>query len=145
MSNDWQSNIDEFNRELKDYVHKQVPEMAVKFQKKLVLEALKRIILKTPVDIGRARNNWQVTIGKPAKEIVDEVTRRRNKGKPPLSNRDYKVINKAKKHLEQLPPFAVVYISNNLEYISYLEDGTSKQAPHGMVALTVEELKAMFK
>ena len=33
-------------------------------------------------------------------------------------------------------------IWNNVEYIKQLEEGTSKQAPQGMVAVTVRELES---
>jgi len=47
--------------------------------------------------------------------------------------------------LADLPPFSVVYITNNVNYISFLEEGTPKTLPVGMVAVTVEELQEMFK
>ncbi len=45
-----------------------------------------------------------------------------------------------------VPPIVVrpgdtIWISNNLAYIVALEKGHSRQAPHGMVALSVEEVK----
>ena len=46
--------------------------------------------------------------------------------------------------LEQLPAYSIFWISNNLEYIEYLEAGSSQQAPAGMVSLTVAELSEMF-
>ena len=40
--------------------------------------------------------------------------------------------------------FHVIHIQNNLPYAQRLEDGWSKQAPAGMVGLTVPELQAMW-
>ncbi len=34
-----------------------------------------------------------------------------------------------------------IYITNNLPYISKLENGSSKQAPNGMVNLTMNEVQ----
>jgi len=38
-----------------------------------------------------------------------------------------------------------IYITNNLDYISELEDGSSRQSPSGMVAVTMLELEAGIK
>ena len=72
--------------------------------------------------------------------------------------------------ISDIPPFAVVWLTNNLPYAIVWEEGTfepsdpgpskdkrpdrlgrtlvsggySTQAPRGMVAITLEELKAMF-
>ena len=43
--------------------------------------------------------------------------------------------------VEGLP---AIYITNGADYASDLEDGRSRQAPQGMVALTVAEMGAAF-
>jgi hypothetical protein len=44
--------------------------------------------------------------------------------------------------LASLAPYSIAYIQNNLPYAQRLEDGWSKQAPAGMVALSLAELQA---
>ena len=34
--------------------------------RKIALELLRRLIMRTPVDSGRARGNWQASVGTPA-------------------------------------------------------------------------------
>ena len=53
-------------------------------------------------------------------------------------------IDKGLAILTGLPAFSVVWLSNNLDYILFLEEGSSRQAPQGMVAVTVQELREMF-
>jgi hypothetical protein len=117
-----------FNAELEGLKKLPVDQM-IKFQKVIALEALRRIVLKTPVDTGRARGNWQTTINRlpPSEPIepVDPITA----GLPEIS---------------KLTDLGVIFIANNLPYIERLESGYSKQAPNGMVALTLEELRVAF-
>ena len=73
----------------------------------------------TPVDTGRARGNWQCTIGSP---FVGENDNGSNS----------QIISTIPEHAG-----SVVYLSNNLPYISALEYGHSKQAPAGMVRVSI--------
>jgi len=125
--------LDNFNREIDDF-GKSIPNKVVELQKKIVLEALRRIALKTPVDTGRARGNWQTTIAKAATNQLDVVDKQGDE-----------TIAKGLTAIKELPPYQVVYIANNVEYIEFLEEGSSKQAADGMVKTTVEELRQIFK
>ena len=129
-------NLNSFNMEIGKFAAG-IPDKVVVFQKKIVLEAYRRIVMRTPVKTGRAKLNWQVSINEPAEGTIDEGF------SPNIS--DGEVIEKGLVALAMLPPFSIVWIANNLEYIEFLEDGSSKQAPEGMVALTVQELEQMFK
>jgi len=126
--------LEQFNKEIDDFAQRLVPEEVVKLQKKLVLEALQRIVKKTPVDTGRARGNWQTTIGESAEAALIAIDK--NGGA---------TIAKGLAAIAELPPYSIVWISNNVNYIEFLEAGSSKQAPSGMVSLTVEELRSMFE
>jgi hypothetical protein len=134
MNKDLADNLAAFNKEVDAFAKTLVPQKLVLFQKKLVLEALRRIVMKTPVDTGRARGNWQVTIAEPAEAQID------------VKDKDgTAVIAAGMAAIADLPPNMVVWISNNLDYIEALEDGHSGQAPQGMVALTIAELTEMFQ
>lgn len=128
------SNLEQFNREVNEFA-KSIGVKVSSLQKKIVLEALRRIVMKTPVDTGRARGNWQVTISSPSEKVMPNTF---DKG-------GTETIQKALTVIEAIPPYSVVWISNNVNYITFLEEGSSQQAPSGMVALTVEELRQMFK
>ena len=100
------------------------------FHKKLAIEAMRRIVLRTPVDTGRARGNWRLTIGELPTEPTDQV----DKG-------GGATIEDGIARLQLLGVGEVVYISNSLPYILRLEDGHSDRSPEGMVEVTLEELR----
>ena len=121
------ANLNQFLREVQEF-SKSVPAQVVTLHKKIALEALSRIVAKTPVDTGRARGNWQTTINSsPSEELF--LT-------DPVGN--------GAQALQILGAYQAVIIANNVPYIIFLEQGSSQQAPSGMVMLTVEELRGMF-
>lgn len=125
--------LKEFNLEIDEFV-KNIPKEAIAFQKKIVLEALRKLVMRTPVDTGRAKGNWQVSIGDP---LIGKLET--------LDKEGQETVAKGLAAIADLPPYQVVWISNNLDYIELLEDGRSKQAPNGMLKLTVAELRQMFQ
>jgi len=148
FSERYTSNLAQFNKELDEFA-KCIPTKVSIIQKKLVLEALRRLILRTPVDTGRARGNWQVTIANPAEgQVEGDWPKSSGKGKkenPGIRPDDGRTITKGMAVLTGLPDYQVVWISNNVDYIEFLEHGSSTQAPEGMLAITIEELRNMFK
>jgi len=124
--------LKQFNRVVKSFGDRVPKEKVLVYLKKMSLEALKRIVEKTPVDTGRARGGWQVSFKTPA--FSEGGTDASGAG----------TINTGSSQILGLKDPVAVFISNNVEYIIYLEDGTSTQAPEGMVALTIEELLGMF-
>lgn len=75
-------------------------------------------VKKTPVDTGNAKNSWNITEDKIDTSILNSV-RGNISGKNDI------------------------YITNSINYILKLENGDSKQAPKGMVASTINELKSL--
>ena len=109
-----------------------------KLMRGVVLEALKRIKNRTPVDTGRARNNWNVSEGSPDYGTTTAT------GDTALARGAAVIAN--------LKFGDTAYITNGLPYIPTLEyggygpgpktvGGFSRQAPAGMVGITVAELK----
>jgi hypothetical protein len=126
-------NLEQFNKEIDEFCQT-IPDKVNTVQKVIVLEALKRLVEKTPVKTGRARGNWQATIDAAAEGQL-EVTDIDGQA----------TISKGLSILGEMQPYCIVWISNNVDYIEFLEDGSSKQAPEGMLAITVEELMQMFE
>ena len=108
---------------------------------------LRAIIKQTPVDEGRARNNWFLTVGMPS----GLVGRADNQG----GNDSYVSISK-------MPPYILnkkVYFTNNLPYIETLEyggypnpnkgkrttGGFSNQAPGGWARGTLIAMQTKVK
>lgn len=123
------STLQEFNQALDEYADKVVPAELVNFQTKVALGVLSGVVLKTPVDTGRARGNWQTSIGTPIEEEGWIES-------PTMAGAAV---------MKTLTPFNVVFISNNVPYIIYLEDGSSDQAPAGMVTVTMAEMAEQYE
>ena len=117
---------------------------------KFAFEVFKRVVTKTPLDTGAARQNWLVSVNSPRQEIVDGSSN-------PLAE-GQKVIKAAEGDDS-------IYITNNLPYIRKLEyggyghwegktfipangdktvSGFSSQAPHGMVGCVISEADRLW-
>lgn len=99
--------------------------------RKIAFEAFKRVVLRTPVDTGRARANWGVTIGRMS-QFTTEGT---DKG-------GGKTLQAAMEGVNAWSTDGSIFLTNNLPYISALEFGHSGQAPQGMVRVTLAEMQA---
>jgi len=96
--------IEDFQKKLGDFAKKLLPRQVLALQKKIVLEVHKRVVIRTPVDSGHARRNWQVTVGSPASGEISA---------------DQPALNA----LGSLKPFGIAFITNNVIYIEVLEYG----------------------
>lgn len=75
---------------------------------------------------GRFRGNWQFSIGSPVDGVLDQIDVSGNV-----------TLAKLKLQVQQLSIGETAYIVNNLPYAVPLEYGHSKQAPGGMVRITL--------
>lgn len=99
------------------------------------------IVLKTPVDTGRARANWQASIDGPSSGTVSfEGDKGSGAGAPRPSSASERAIAASQAAIKSATG-KVFWLSNNLPYIVKLEYGHSKQAPSGMVRKTINEVK----
>lgn len=100
-----------------------------KITRAATLELFSGVIKDTPVDTGRARGNWQTTVGSPA---TGELERDDKSGAQAIAEVQQKT-----------PPGAgqVTCLSNNLPYIEALERGSSKKSPEGMVRKNVDRVQ----
>lgn len=96
--------------------------------RKVALDMFRRVIMKSPVDTGRFKGNWQVAIGSIPNASLLTTDKR---GGP--------TITKAAAVVQGMQIGQVIYCINNVSYSRRLEFGWSKQAPAGMVRLTVAE------
>ena len=106
--------------------------------RKVAIDIHDGVILKTPVDTGRARVSWNIQAGSPDTSVAPE--RDQSGG---LS-----AIGEAQSKQAGIGPgdgLGAIYVTNSLPYIEALEFGHSKQAPSGMVRLTLGEVEARIK
>lgn len=119
-----------FDLQLDEFINKVVPEKQTAFFRKVVLEVGRKLIDKSPVDTGRFRGNWYMGIGTPDRTQSEDTDKNGASTKERLE-----------RIAERLEAGDVAIISNNLPYALMLEYGWSNQAPQGMAAITVEEVK----
>jgi hypothetical protein len=102
----------------------------------IALDSLRGVVMKSPVDTGRFRGNWIVSKNAPnakSSEVTDK-----NGGQ--TITKGSGVIDTFKMDTDSR-----IIIQNNLPYANRLENGWSKQAPNGMVALTVAEMQRKYR
>lgn len=121
--------------------------------KRIVFDLHGRVTRRTPVDTGRARASWDVKQGAPSGYVPPiMVGKAKTKGKEDLGESAFgmKLGTGAKggvagkdisAELSGIDGKHVVFITTNLEYMQYLENGSSKQAPAGMVRISVAEIE----
>ena len=142
----WSLDLNKFAKEA-DYKIKDV-------RRKFAFALYAGIVKKTPVDTGSARANWNVSVGKVDPSVTDKTKKTGTR----IKEADIKAEGDE-----------TIYISNNLPYITTLEyggypspvkkgtynkktesyeirseGGYSKQAPSGMVGVTVANSKKYF-
>lgn len=127
------TNYREFALGLDEFIDKTVPEAVVKLKREIAIVVLEGVVLKSPVDTGYFRAQWTVSIGRAADGTIEQFD---PTGAPTIT-RGLAVISQA-------GPGDDIHISNATVYGPRLEDGWSQQAPQGMVALTVAEVRALY-
>jgi hypothetical protein len=128
--------IASFNAAVMRQVREEPARRVIVFHRKVTLQVLDGVVMKTVVDTGRARNGWQVGVGSIPTEDRGEPADFDGK-----AIRDSVVENGAAA-LRNLKAYGITYVANNVRYIGHLEYGTSRMAPHGMVVRTVNEVAA---
>lgn len=94
---------------------------------------LREAAVKSPVDTGRFRSNWQVGINSEPRDEVKHIT----KTAGGVTRREGVVIRR----VNPLQGPITVYIVNNLPYAKRLNEGWSDQAPAGWVDAIVRRAK----
>ena len=117
--------------------------------RKLAFEVFGRVILRTPVDTGRCRANWSVSVGSMKTNTTTATDPTGQATKAAAQSAAMSWNGKGS-----------IFISNNLPYVAKLEyggypnppkhgvktaGGYSIQAPQGMVRVTVEEMKSYLR
>jgi hypothetical protein len=108
----------------------------------LVLDSA--LVLSTPVDTGRARANWIVSLGKPSESIPQPQVTKENE----ISEGEATQLSLSQASSEVARfrlPMRSIFAQNNVEYIGPLDAGSSAQAPRGMVRGAVAVLVAFLR
>jgi len=101
------------------------------------LDMFKDIVLRTPVDTGRLRGNWQVSYGNPIKTETDTVDK--SESGSVVMGLAANTLNRSNLNFE------TIWFSNNLPYAERIENGYSRQQPQGMVKVTILEYQPLLE
>lgn len=113
---------------------KDIQDIPEKVVRGTLISLSSRIIKRSPVDSGRFRGNWQATIGSPASGQLSSID---SNGSATSAN--------AANVANRLEAGSIFYLTNNLPYGERLEYGYSKQAPAGMVRVTLAEYEKILR
>jgi len=104
--------------------------------RKACIDLYKMIVERTPIDTGRAKASWSLGIDHGEDKADDEDGYSFNE----ISSIIQDNVSEFKFgiHDDQ------VVIYNNMEYIEQLENGTSQQAPSGMVSISLADFTTFF-
>jgi hypothetical protein len=146
-------NKKKFDLALDDFVDRALPSQHLALQKKIAIDLFGKIIEKNPVgnpDLwkskrrppgyvgGRSRANWAISVGTPGSSAAADPeggVKTKDKISGLQEAEGFAAMATAK-------PGGTIWIYNNVRYIKRLEDGHSKQAPVGMVAVSLVEIAA---
>jgi len=120
-----------FDQDIKNFNEK-ATRAATNIFRGTALGLFANIVKRTPVDTGRLRANWQSEINSPPTGTAKDT----DKG-------GGKTIKDAKNKTFKAKLGDSIFLVNNLPYAKVIEDGSSTQAPAGMVKVTVAEFQAI--
>ncbi len=100
-----------------------------KIVRKIAFDMHSRIVMRMPVDTGRARANTQISLHNLPSDATLETDKSGNA-----------TIASGNRELSQFKLGDTVFIYNNVEYVLDLEFGSSKQAPGGMFRISFDEI-----
>ena len=142
----------EWSFDLTEYAKKKNVEIK-EVRKAYAFALYSSIVKKTPVDTGRARGNWNISVGSADTSTDDPSSYPTSYRKRQKKNaKSGKKTSRPAAKLKYKDPASIstpdgdesIFISNNLPYIESLEYGSSKQAPNGMVGVTLANNENIF-
>ena len=119
--------FDAFEREM-DETERDIAREWREYVTSIIIILDERIVFRSPVDTGRFRANNFISLGDISDAYFEDRMQQADELATLVTMRDYQD----------------VHYQNNTPYGPFLEEGSSSQAPAGVYAVTVEELKDLF-
>lgn len=99
----------------------------------LAIDLTEEIRANTPVRTGFCQSNWVPTVGSPYKGLAGQKI---SKDEARIDNGPY---NAGMRALEKYKTSdGTIYLTNNVDYVQVLEEGSSSQAPMGFVKTGID-------
>ncbi len=117
---------------MSEYSLKAMRDEVNKVARATTINVLKGVVLSTPIDTGRARGNWQVSVSKPINSSTDTNDKA---GSSTISKGAATTL--AHKQVK----YPIFWVVNNLPYIEELNRGTSTQAPAKFVETVIKRVE----
>jgi hypothetical protein len=114
-----------------------------KLVRKVALTVQRDLVLATPVDTGRARSNWQVSVGGPSTGELEAYSP--GKGGSSAGPNAQAAIAAGEATIAKRQPGQDIFIQNNLPYIGRLNEGWSAQAPAGFVEASIKHAEQVVR
>lgn len=130
-------NVGEFLNDIENERGKLI-ESHVNIIRKFVFDIFTSTVLNTPIVTGNLRANWIPSVETPDTGTVIFSELSENQATEMSLRRLEKFRN-----YNEIPNFW--YIVNNLDYASYIEEGHSKKAPEGMLAISINQAENKLK
>jgi hypothetical protein len=132
-----------FSKDLAKFANVSIPKESSKFFRKVTLATYQGVITSSPVDTGRFRLSWRVSVNNVNQSVSSEPEMSRAyRGAPPMASETANSgIGIAFSSMHSVKNIKAIYISNNLPYASALEKGSSPQARNGIVKLVAQQVK----
>lgn len=108
-----------------------IPEFASSMAKQVARKFLEDVVTLTPVDTSKALSNWIVTLGRPAESEIDAYYEGELGSTYLASGR--KAIQNGHIALLKKKPKQSIFITNNVDYIESLNNGSSPQTAGAFV------------
>lgn len=125
---------DDFGAALDQFIEKARKESTRRIRRAGMV-ALRKIVLRTPVDTGCCRANWRASVG-----FLDRTFNPAARDKSGAAT-----TSAASARLESAVLGVDLWIGNSTPYVKPLEFGYSKQSPEGMVQVTADEVKNLIE
>lgn len=116
-SANFKNGVEELNKRLRKLAEVMPARAVTTVQKKIAIDVFAGCIKRTPVDTGRARGGWQITIDAPTPRKSTQP----EEGK--VGDAGGRTFDAGLLELGKLAPFKIVFITNPVEYVMVLDLG----------------------
>lgn len=133
------TDVRSFNLALGRYGQETVPSIQQGRLTVIALTGAKSLTERTPVDTGRAKGNWQFTVGEPAEGEIERLE------PSPEGTPATQVQADVLAGMQRWRPGDWIWFHNGVPYIQILNDGTESRTGHHMVELTRDHIEGWLR